>query len=66
MSDLIFTYARAIGIFWSICLGVNTLRLKALSEKPEPSIFIGNVLLPKVLRTLPLSLQEHLLSGFFH
>ena len=52
-----FTFARAIGYLWSISLEFNILRLKwseTLSEKPVSSIFIGNTLLPKALRTLSL------------
>ena len=51
-------FARAIGNLWSICLGVNILRLEwseTLSEKPVPSIYIGNILLSKALRTLSLT-----------
>ena len=50
-----FTCVRAIGNLWSICLGVNILRLlwlETLSEKHVPLIFIGNILLSKALRTL--------------
>ena len=52
-----FTCARTIGDLGNICLRVNILRLewsKTLSEKPAPSIFIGNILLSKALRTLSL------------
>ena len=52
-----FTCARTIGDLWNICLRVNILRLewsKTLSEKPAPSVFIGNILLSKALRTLSL------------
>ena len=50
-----FTCARAIGSFWSICVGLNifwfewseTLSCVARSEKPVPWIFIGNILLLK-------------------
>ena len=68
---LAFTCARAIGNLWSICLGVNILRLEwSFSEKPVPSIFIGNILVSKALKTLYLpsknhiSLQQHLLLFF--
>ena len=47
----------AFTLLWGICLGVNTFRLEcseSLSEKPVPSIFIGNILLSKALRTLSL------------
>ena len=64
-----FTYVRAIDNFWSICLGVNILRLEwpekpvnilrlEWPEKPVPSIFIGNILLSKALRSLSLSLKR--------
>ena len=52
-----FTCTSAIGNHGSVYLGVNVLRLKwseTLSEKPLPSIFIGNILLSKALRTLSL------------
>ena len=44
------TCATTIGNLWSICLGITTVRLElseTLSEKPVPSVFIGNILLPK-------------------
>ena len=46
-----FTCTRAIS-----CLVVNILRLEwlTLSGKPVTSIFIGNILLSKILRTLSL------------
>ena len=50
-----FTCTSAIGNHGSVYLGVNVLRLRwseTLSEKPLPSIFIGNILLSKALRTL--------------
>ena len=53
-----FTCAGAIGSLWIICVGVHILRLgwfETLSEKPAPSIFIGNFLLSKELRTLSVS-----------
>ena len=52
-----FTCARVIGNLSSICLGVNILILEwseTLSDKPLPSIFIGNILLSKALKILPL------------
>ena len=52
-----FTCTSAVGNHGSVYLGVNVLRLKwseTLSEKPLPSIFIGNILLSKALRTLSL------------
>ena len=52
-----FTCVRAIGNLWSICLGVNILRLEwsgTFYEKPLSSIFIRNILLSKALRTLSL------------
>ena len=50
---LAFTCARAIGNLWSISLGVNILRLEwPFSEKPVPSVFIGNILVSKALKTL--------------
>ena len=52
-----FTYVRAIDNLWSICLGVNILRLE-WPEKPVPSIFIGNIFLSKTLRSLSLSLKR--------
>ena len=64
-SDMLpaFTCARAIGNLWSICLGVNNWGLElseTLSEKPMPSIFIGNILLSKALRTLSLSSKGYI------
>ena len=58
-----FTCERAIGNIWSICLGVDNWGLELseiLSEKPMPSIFIGNVFLSKALRTLSLSSKEYI------
>ena len=53
------TFARAISSLWSICLGVNILRLKwSKSEKPVCSIFIGNIPLLKASRTLSLPLKS--------
>ena len=52
-----FTCARAISNLWSICLGVNILRLEwseTMSEKTVPSIFIGNILLSEALKNLSL------------
>ena len=68
------TCVRAIGNLWSICLGVNILRLECsdtLFENPAPSILIGNILLSKTSGTLSLhskSASEFLripFSGFF-
>ena len=50
-----FTYARAIGNLWSICLGVSTLSLEwSKFEKSVPIFFIGNILLSKASGTLSL------------
>ena len=43
---LAFTCAKDFGNLWSICLGVDILKLewsKTLSKIPVPSIFIGNI-----------------------
>ena len=53
-----FICARAIGNLWCICLVVNIFRLEwseTWSEKPVPSMFIGNILLSKAWRTLSLT-----------
>ena len=64
-----FTCVRAISNLWSICLGVNFLRLKwSKSEKPVPSIFIRNILPSKALRTLFLPskrLHKFLRTSYF-
>ena len=52
-----FTCAGALGNLQSICVGVNTLKLKwsdTLSEKPLPSTLVRNILLSKASRTLSL------------
>ena len=48
-----FTCARVLGNLWSISVVVNILKLECF-EKPVPPILTGNILLPKVLRTLSL------------
>ena len=56
-----FTCARAFGNCWSICLGVNILRLEwseTLSDKLVSSNFVGNIFLSKALRTLSLPLKK--------
>ena len=62
-----FTCAGAIGNLWIICVGVHILRLgwfETLSEKPAPSIFIGNFLLSKELRTLSVSTFQKIIYIF--
>ena len=49
----LFYMSQAIGNLWSICLGVNILRLEC-PKKPVPLVFIGNIYLSKALRTLSL------------
>ena len=60
-----FSCARATGDLWSICLGVNILRLEwseTLYEKPVSLNFIGNILLSKTSRTV--SLPSKILCKF--
>ena len=54
-----FTYARAIGNFWIICLGVNILSLEwSRFKRLVPLVFVGNILLSKASRTLSLLLKS--------
>ena len=50
----VFTCLKAIGNLWMMCLEVNILRLE-WSEKPVPSIFIGNILPSKHVFSLHFS-----------
>ena len=55
------TYAKAISNIWIICLEVNILTLDwshNFSEKPIPSISIGNILLWKAPEPFSLSLKN--------
>ena len=58
-----FTCARAIGNLWNICLGVHNLRLEwseTLPGKAMPSLFIGNILQSKALKTLSLLSKRYI------
>ena len=54
-----FTYARAIGNLWSICLGVNILSLeRSVFKIPKPLDFIENILLSKPSRIISLASKK--------